>query len=140
MPSRCISFLGYDEVFWIVYLGGKEGLDNPLVDRLARSYFESHNAAPIAYINGHSILDSYQISQNTFNNWIQEWEQKDSQVAAYIMHDRDHQVLIPEVPIEPKRPIPKKPIPIAPLVIFAGIEVLAIAILLTLIKRRRRKT
>ena len=91
-----ISFLGYSEDFWISYTYGNHsdgGMLNPLVDETARGFFESHNAAPISYIRGSTIPDSYSSSQSTSNYWINVWEQIDSQIAALLVWNRDYQVL-----------------------------------------------
>ena len=91
-----LSFLGYTEDFWICLSEGSHpdgGMSNPLQDEVARGFFESHNAAPISFINGDTTVDSYHVSQRMFNDWIETWEEIDSQVAALLVWDRDYQVL-----------------------------------------------
>ena len=91
-----VSFLGYTEDFWICYTTGNHadgGMSNPLDDELARGFFESHNKAPISYIQGSTIPASYSASQSTSNYWINVWEQMDSQVAALLVWNRDYQIL-----------------------------------------------
>ena len=91
-----IAFLGYSEDFWICYTGGEHpdgGMSNPLADELARGFFESHNIAPISYIQGSTIPASYSASQSKSNYWINVWEQIDSQVAALLVWNRDYQIL-----------------------------------------------
>ena len=91
-----ISFLGYSEDFWICYTTGNHadgGMPNPLDDELSRGFFESHNAAPISYIQGSTIPASYSASQSTSDYWIRVWEQIDSQVAALLVWNSDYQIL-----------------------------------------------
>jgi len=91
-----ISFLGYTEYFWISYSYGDHpdgGMSNPLQDEVARGFFESHNVAPISYIQGSTIPASYSASQSRFNYWIRVWEGIDTLVAADLMWNRDYQVL-----------------------------------------------
>ena len=134
--AGAISFLGYDENFWLVQMI-EGGIANPLNDEFAKGFFESHNAAPIAFIRGRSILRSYQISQDSFNTWIQAWENVDSAdailIAGYLLWDRDHQVLIPPNPVEPTR---IKPSIISPFALLAGIGILGAFML---IPSRRKK-
>ena len=95
-----VSFLGYNEdfLFVVTYGDHPDGwMENPLADEVARGFFESHNVAPISYIQGSSIEDSYWVSQDNFNYWIQVWEAIDSQVASLLVWDRDHQVMKPFV-------------------------------------------
>ncbi len=96
--NGAISYLGYTEDFWVNFSYGEHpdgGMLDPLQDEVARGFFESHNAAPISYINGSTILDSYYISQSTFNYWIGVWESIDTLVAADLMWNRDYQILHP---------------------------------------------
>jgi len=96
VSEGAISFLGYSEDFWISYTYGNHadgGMVNPLADEVAKGFFESHNAAPISYINGSTIPNSYSSSQSTSNYWINVWEQIDSQVASLLVWNRDYQVL-----------------------------------------------
>ena len=91
-----ISFLGYREDFWMCYSNGNHsdgGMVNPLADEVSRGFFESHNIAPISYLQGSTVSDSYYASQNKSNYWINVWEQIDSQVAALLVWNRDYQVL-----------------------------------------------
>ncbi len=91
-----VSYLGYTEDFWINFTYGTHadgGMSDPLQDEVARGFFESHNAAPISYINGSTILGSYYHSQNTFNSWIRVWESIDTLVAADLVWNRDYQIL-----------------------------------------------
>ena len=91
-----ISFLGYTEDFWMCYAYGEHpdgGMMNPLEDESSRGFFESHNIAPISYLQGSTIPSSYSASQNTSNYWINIWEQIDSQVAALLVWNRDYQIL-----------------------------------------------
>lgn len=91
-----ISFLGYTEDFFIVLTEGSAsdgGMINPLDDEVAKAFFKSHNSAPISFLQGSTISASYSSSQNTFNYWINIWEQIDSQVAAALMWNRDCQIL-----------------------------------------------
>lgn len=108
-----ISFLGYTEDFWVCYSIGNHsdgGMLNPLDDEVAKAFFEPHNAAPISYIRGSTIPDSYFASQNNFDYWISVWEEIDSQVAALIVWNRDYQILYsseePTPPIEPTKILP----------------------------------
>ena len=109
----CISFLGYSESFWVVIegvIGGHPdgGMDNPLEDKYAQAFFESHNAAPITYINEGDLGNCYQNSQNTFNEWIRFWNASSDMSAPFIIekliYDRDAQVLKPFVE-KPKFPL-----------------------------------
>jgi len=96
-----ISFLGYTEDFWICLTNGEHpdtGMLDPLQDETARGFLESHNIAPISYINGSEIVDSYYASQNKFNYWISVWESIDTNVASYLMWNRDYQILHPFMP------------------------------------------
>jgi len=96
----CVSFLGYNEDFIFAISQGSHpdgGMLNPLGDEVARGFFESHNSAPIIYIQGSSLSDSYYTSQNTFNYWIDVWNAIDSQVAGFLLWDKDHQVMKPAV-------------------------------------------
>jgi len=98
VSKGAISFLGYNEDFMFVITEGEHqdgGMLNPLADETARGFFESHNVAPISYINGFGIEDSYWVSQENFNYWIAVWESIDSQVAGLLVWDRDHQVAHP---------------------------------------------
>ena len=88
----CLAFLGYDESFYLI-VDTRVPAGQELTDELARGFFEAHNAAPIAYINGAIPVDSFYASQNSFNHWIQTWEAIDSNVAAFLVWNRDHQVL-----------------------------------------------
>lgn len=91
-----ISFLGYEEDFWMCYSYGNHadgGMINPLDDETSRGFFESHNVAPISYLGGSTIPASYSSSQSKFNYWINVWEQIDSQVASLLVWNRDYQVL-----------------------------------------------
>ena len=92
-----VAFLGYTEDFWICYTNGDHpdgGMSNPLNDELSRGFFESHNIAPISYIQGSTISDSYSASQNTSNYWINVWENYgDTQVASLLVWNRDYQIL-----------------------------------------------
>ena len=100
-----LSFLGYTEDFIFVITAGSHpdgGMINCLNDEASRGFFESHNVAPISYINGSTINNSYYVSQREFNYWIKVWEEIDSQVAGFLVWDRDHQVLYSaEGPITP---------------------------------------
>lgn len=94
--NGCISFLGYTEDFWVCYVYGDHadgGMLNPLNDETARGFLESHNIAPISFIQGSTTGASYSASQNRFNYWIRVWEQVDSGVTAHLVWNRDHQVL-----------------------------------------------
>jgi len=94
-----ISFLGYTEDFWMCYSTGDHsdgGMVNPLQDLTSQGFFESHNIAPISYLQGSTVSDSYYASQNKFNYWINVWEQIDSQVAALLVWNRDYQILYGE--------------------------------------------
>jgi len=98
-----INFLGYTEDFIFAVTEGMHpdgGMLDPLQDEAARGFFESHNAAPITFIQGGSIDDAYFTSQDTFNYWIDYWEARDSQVAGFLVWDRDHQILHP-APVGP---------------------------------------
>ena len=91
-----VSFLGYTEYFWIAYSHGDHpdgAMSDPLLDEVSRGFFESHNAAPISYINGSTVVDSYYYSQNTFNSWISVWENIDTLMAANLVWNRDYQIL-----------------------------------------------
>ena len=91
-----VSFLGYTEYFWIAYSYGTHadgGMSDPILDEVSRGFFESHNAAPISYINGSTTIASYYHSQNTFNSWIRVWESIDTLVAADLVWNRDYQIL-----------------------------------------------
>ena len=87
-----IAFLGYDESFTL-YIDDRVSIGQELNDEVARCFFESHNAAPISYINGSTINNSYYASQKEFNDWIKVWEDIDPFVVAELMWDRDHQIL-----------------------------------------------
>ena len=94
-----ISFLGYREDFWMCFSYGDHsdgGMVNPLEDESARGFFESHDIAPISYLQGSTVGASYSASQNKSDYWINVWEQIDSQVAALLMWNRDYQVLYGE--------------------------------------------
>ena len=94
-----LSFLGYDEDFIFVISSGNHpdgGMSNPLVDETSRGFFESHNSASISFIEGATTLESYYVSQGVFNEWIEVWEEIDSQVAGFLVWDRDHQILYGE--------------------------------------------
>ena len=96
VSEGAISFLGYSEDFWMCYSYGNHsdgGMVNPLDDEASRGFFESHNIAPISYINGSTITASYSASQSKFNYWINVWEQINSQVAALLVWNRDYQIL-----------------------------------------------
>lgn len=91
-----LSFLCYNEDFIFVISEGDHfdgGMTNCLEDETARGFFESHNSAPISFIQGLTTLESYYASQEMFSEWIQVWEEIDSQVAGFLVWDRDHQVL-----------------------------------------------
>ncbi len=91
-----VSYLGYTEDFWIGFTYGDHpdgAMTDPLQDEVARGFFEPHNAAPISYINGSTIVGSYYHSQNAFNSWIRVWEEIDPQVAALLVWNRDYQIL-----------------------------------------------
>ncbi len=99
-----LSFLGYDEDFIFIISNGNHpdgGMSNPLVDEASRGFFESHNSASISFIEGATTLESYYVSQGIFNEWIQVWEEIDSQVAGFLVWDRDHQILYGEDVIGP---------------------------------------
>ena len=87
-----IAFLGYDESFTL-YIDDRVSIGQELTDEVARCFFESHNAAPISYINGSTINNSYYASQKEFNDWIKVWEDIDPFVVAELVWDRDHQIL-----------------------------------------------
>ena len=94
-----LSFLGYTEDFWINLYNGDHpdgGMLDPLQDEAARGFFESHNVAPISFINGETTVDSYYASQRMFNDWIKIWESIDTGVAANLMWNRDYQILYGE--------------------------------------------
>ena len=100
ISEGCISFLGYNEDFIFIVTGGDHpdgGMSNPLADEASRGFFESHNSAPISYLKGSTISASYSSSQNRFNYWIEVWNAIDSQVAGFLVWDRDHQVMKPSV-------------------------------------------
>lgn len=100
ISKGAISFLGYDEDFIFAITEGNHsdgGMDNPLEDETSRGFFESHNIAPITYIQGANLPDSYWNSQDKFNYWIEVWNEIDSQVAGFLMWDRDHQVMKPYI-------------------------------------------
>jgi len=100
ISKGAISFLSYNEDFIFVVTEGAHpdgGMNNPLSDEATRGFFESHNIAPISYINKRDLPASYYDSQNTFNYWINVWNAIDSQVAGFLMWDRDHQVMKPIV-------------------------------------------
>jgi len=91
-----ISFLGYTEDFWVCYTNGQHtdgGMVDPLQDQTSKGFLESHNIAPISYLRNSTILNSYYISQNKSDYWIKVWEQIDSQVASFLVWNRDHQIL-----------------------------------------------
>jgi len=96
----CVSFLGYNEDFIFVISGGSHpdgGMSDPLADEVARGFFEAHNIAPISFIQGRTTDDSYYDSQDVFNYWINVWNAIDSQVAGFLVWDKDHQVMKPAV-------------------------------------------
>ena len=100
VSEGCVSFLGYNENFIFMVAEGMHpdgGMLDPLNDETARGFFEAHNASIISYINGVDLSTSYYSSQNTFNYWINVWEAIDTQVAGFLMWDRDHQVMKPAV-------------------------------------------
>ena len=100
VSEGCISFLGYNEDFIFIVTGGDHpdgGMSNPLADEASRGFFESHNSAPISYLKGSTISASYYASQDSFNYWINVWNAIDSQVAGFLVWDRDHQVMKPAV-------------------------------------------
>lgn len=90
-----IAFLGYNESFTL-YIDSRVPVGQELTDEVARGFFESHNAAPISYINGSTINNSYYASQKEFNDWIKVWEDIDPFIVAELVWDRDHQVLYSE--------------------------------------------
>ena len=94
VSEGCVSFLGYSESFTL-YIDDRVASGQELTDEVARGFFESHNAAPISYINGVSLTDSYWTSQDTFDYWIEVWENIDASIVAELMWDRDHQVMKP---------------------------------------------
>ena len=101
ISEGCISFLGYDEDFIFVITSGNHadgGMIDSLSDEAVRGFFESHNIAPISYIQGASLADSYYSSQDVFNYWIEVWNAIDSQVAGLLVWDRDHQIMKPTIP------------------------------------------
>jgi len=121
ISEGCISFLGYNEDFIFAISEGSHpdcGMDNPLADEVAKGFFESHNTAPISYIQGKELADTYYDSQARFNYWINVWNSIDSQVAGFLLWDRDHQVMKPTVTI----PIGLKLFPL----IFAFVPLLII--------------
>jgi len=96
VANGAISFLGYTEDFWVCLSEGEHsdgGMLNPLQDEVARGFLESHNVAPISYINGSTIENSYYNSQDRFTYWLNVWESIDSGVASLLMWNRDHQIL-----------------------------------------------
>ncbi len=91
-----LAFLGYTENFYIPYSFGNHsdgGMVNPLADEAAQGSFESHNAAVISYFQDQNLKNAYFNSQKTHNYWIEVWNAIDSQVAAYITWNRDHQIM-----------------------------------------------
>ena len=120
-----ISFLGYTEDFWICYTTGNHadgGMPNPLADELARGFFESHNIAPISYLQGSTIPASYSNSQSTSDYWINVWEQIDTQVAALLVWNKDYQILHyagePDEPVTPTAKILPALLMFAPLLLI----------------------
>ncbi len=108
ISKGAIAFLGYNEDFIFIITEGNHpdgGMNDPLADEASRGFFESHNSAPISYLKGATIPNSYWESQNTFNYWIEVWEEIDSQVASLLVWDRDHQVMKPDIG---PRPTPAK--------------------------------
>lgn len=102
VSKGAVSFLGYDDDFIFIITEGMHsdgGMLNPLEDEVARGFFESHNASIISYINGASLINSYWISQDIFNYWIKIWNEIDSQVAGFLMWDRDHQIMKPLISV-----------------------------------------
>ena len=100
VSEGCVSFLGYDEDFIFVIVGGSHpdgGMSNPLADEVSRGFFEAHNIAPISFIQGRTTADSYYDSQDVFDYWINVWNEIDSQVAGFLVWDKDHQVIKPSV-------------------------------------------
>ncbi len=100
ISEGCISFFGYDEDFIFIVTEGSHpdgGMNDPLADEASKGFFESHNDAPISYINKRDLSASYYDSQNTFTYWIKVWDAIDSQVAGFLLWDRDHQVIKPTV-------------------------------------------
>lgn len=106
VSEGCPGFLGYDESFYVV-MDTRVPVGQELRDEVARGFLESHNAAPIAYIRGAGIAGSYYASYRSFNSWIRVWEAIDSNVAAFLVWNRDHQVMkTPAGPIAPPAPTP----------------------------------
>ena len=104
VSKGAVSFLGYTEDFFVGMTEGGHpdgGMLEPLQDEVARAFFESHNVAPISYINGSTTINSYYASQKRFNYWINVWENVDSGVASLLMWNRDHQILHPFGPAPP---------------------------------------
>ncbi len=116
-----ISYLGYSEDFWMIYSYGNHsdgGMVNPLADEASRGFFESHNIAPISYLRGSTVSDSYSASQSKHDYWINVWEQIDSQVAALLMWNRDYQVLYGEGAPGPRGGIGPVLLMLAPLLLI----------------------
>jgi len=98
VSKGAISFLGYNEDFIFIVSDGSHpdgGMTNPTQDEAARGFFESHNAAPISYIQKKNLARSFTDSQNSFNYWIDVWKSIDANVVSLLVWDRDHQVIIP---------------------------------------------
>ena len=98
VDEGCLSFLGYDEDFWVGFTRGNHtdgGMLDPSNDERSRGFFESHNSAPITYLQGGEIINSYWVSQSTFNYWIGVWEEIDSQLTALLLWNKEHQVMKP---------------------------------------------
>jgi len=112
ISNRAISFLGYNEDFvFDVYASlYYDPNSNPLDDDRAQPFFDSHNSAPISFIRGSSISQSYINSQDRFNHWINIWSNSEDPIAPAILQDlvwdRDCQVLKPEDIIEPPPIVP----------------------------------
>lgn len=102
VSKGAVSFLGYNQTFGL-YIDDRIPHGQELNDEVARGFFESHNAAPISYIQTKNLSQSFAKSQATFDFWIKVWENiNDPSLAPFVvtelMNDRSYQVIIPTPP------------------------------------------
>ena len=116
-------YIGYNYVFgWVQVKPG-----DPLDDRYARGFYEAVLEILYSLADGLTTGEAYKRSIDKWNYWIDYWSRQDdilaSLVLAWMISDRDHQVLIGDenarvaIPVLPATLIPAT----LPLMIIGGV-------------------
>lgn len=85
--NKAIVYFGYSESF--VFVMSRQRYDDPLRDDRADAFFKCDSEIDRQIADGSPPSNVYQAAYNLYTAKIDEWAEKDSEVASWLLHNRD---------------------------------------------------